>query len=174
MSGRKKSKGPRNRPRQTLPRAVKIVGALLGLQAVGLLGTGLFRLILTAPMPNAPVQQTKALLHHLPADTYRALQELAAVSRDSPSLSATFVLLGLLALLAAMGLFRRRSASWVLAMAIQGIYLLIALALYFTTKPKYVGLMMLYGVLMVLYLNYSEVANTFRPHQPQFPGGRAG
>jgi len=41
--------------------------------------------------------------------------------------------------------------------------LLIALILYFTAKPFYVYILMLYSIFMVLYLNYYHVQMAFRP-----------
>ena len=39
---------------------------------------------------------------------------------------------------------------------------MIALVRYFSGKPIYVYVMMLYGILMVLYLNYHEVREVFQ------------
>jgi len=41
--------------------------------------------------------------------------------------------------------------------------LLTALLLYFDYTPAYVYILMLYSIVMVVYLNYSEVYATFQP-----------
>ena len=87
------------------------------------------------------------------------------VARDK--YKSIFLPLGLMAFISALGLRLRKGAAWTGAMAVQSIHLLVSLAVYFATKPNYVSILMAWGVLMVLYLNYSEVANAFRAHQSQ-------
>jgi hypothetical protein len=54
------------------------------------------------------------------------------------------------------------------------VQLTLALVLYATTKPAYVSALMASGVLMVIYLNYSEVANAFGSPQREAERGRSG
>jgi hypothetical protein len=73
-----------------------------------------------------------------------------------------FIGLGLLALLAAGGFFRLRPGAWLNAVLVQGLSLLLALYLYVQEKPFYIFGLMLYSIILVLYLNYSEVRTVFQ------------
>jgi hypothetical protein len=79
------------------------------------------------------------------------------------SVGLIFVTLSVAAILAGFGLLRLRRSAWISAMLAQGLSLLIALILYFTSKPLYVYAMMLCGILVVLYLNYYDVRVAFQP-----------
>lgn len=70
--------------------------------------------------------------------------------------------LGLLGLLASLGFFRLWPFAWVLAITQQGLNLTVAISLYFQNKPFYIFPMMLYSILMVIYLHYSDIIATFR------------
>lgn len=89
------------------------------------------------------------------------------VGRDALSIviGAVFLALGVLAWLTAIGFFRLWAESWLSAIALQGLNLLMAILLYFQEKPFFAYLLMAYGIFMVIYLNYSEVAAAFRPAQ---------
>lgn len=76
-----------------------------------------------------------------------------------------FSMLGLLAIIAATGFFRVWSYAWFYAMLLQGLSLLMALTIHFQERPAYVYPIMLFGIFMVLYLNYSEVLSTFRTEE---------
>jgi hypothetical protein len=78
-------------------------------------------------------------------------------------MSIIFIPLSLLAILAAIGFLRLWRNAWMNAMLLQGLTLLIALILYFTGKPFYVYILMLYGIFMVLYLNYYDVQIASQP-----------
>lgn len=77
---------------------------------------------------------------------------------------AVFIPLSILAVIAAIGFLRPRPGAWVIAMMVQGLMLLAALIRYFGSGPRDAILygMMLYGVIMVLYLNYADVPLVFR------------
>lgn len=77
---------------------------------------------------------------------------------------AVFIPLSIMALIAALGFLRPRPGAWVIAMMVQGLMLLAALMRYFGGGPHDAILygMLLYGVIMVLYLNYAEVPLVFR------------
>ena len=77
---------------------------------------------------------------------------------------ATFVPLALLALIATVGFTRLLPGAWVIAMLVQGLMLLTALATYFSAAPRspVLYVMMVYAVVMVVYLNYAEVPLIFR------------
>lgn len=135
--------------RRTWP--VTAVGLLLLLQAAGLFGLGaiyfatVYLLDLWAPM--------SAL----------SIEELFSGVVNNVLMSIIFIPLSLLAILVAIGFLRLWHNAWTNAMLLQGLTLLIALILYFTGKPFYVYILMLYSIFMVLYLNYYEVQVAFRP-----------
>ena len=76
-----------------------------------------------------------------------------------------FASLSILALFTALRFFRLSKSAWVHAMLIQGLNLSLAIGLYVQQKPFYVYPLMLYCIFMVLYLNYSDVLNTFRSEE---------
>lgn len=79
--------------------------------------------------------------------------------------------LSLLALIAVIGFVQLRPGAWVVAMLLQGLMLLMALGVYFTgsTADAVLYAMLLYGVVMVLYLNYAEVPLIFRVQPGETP-----
>jgi hypothetical protein len=139
-----------NRPRRrTWP--VTAVGLLLLLQAAGLFGLGAIHF---------------AAVYLL--DSLGQVLELSAMEQflgmiEGVAMSIIFIPLSLLAILAAIGFLRLWRNAWTNAMLLQGLTLLIALILYFTGKPFYVYILMLYSIFMVLYLNYYEVQMACRP-----------
>jgi len=127
------------------PRPITILTLLLFLQAVGLFDFGLFffnglGIRYTLMMTTLLAEPVNTLIRGL-----------------------VFGSLGLLALLAGIGFLRLWRTAWVVAMFLQGLCLVTALILYFDHKPAYVYLLMGYSILMVIYLNYSEVYATFQP-----------
>jgi hypothetical protein len=72
-----------------------------------------------------------------------------------------FLALALLCLSAAAGFFRLWPAAWFNAVFAQGLSLLMALYLYFHERPFYCYAIMIYGIWMVVYLNYTEVRAVF-------------
>jgi hypothetical protein len=80
--------------------------------------------------------------------------------------------LGALGLFASLGFFRLWPLAWMLGIVQQGLTLTMALILYFQNKPVYIYPMMVYGILMVIYLNYSDVTNSFmtRPITEEWGG----
>ncbi len=73
-----------------------------------------------------------------------------------------FLTIALLTSGTALGFFRLRPTAWVYAMGFQAIILAVALALYFNSRPVYVYPMMVYGIFMVIYLNYPDVQQAFQ------------
>jgi hypothetical protein len=71
------------------------------------------------------------------------------------------IALGVLAFLAAVGFFRLWLGAWLNAVMVQGTSLLIMLFLYFHERPFYIYLYMVFNIFMVIYLNYSEVKESF-------------
>jgi hypothetical protein len=131
------------------PWAVTVIGLLLLVQAASLLGIG-------------GLDLAAAYLSNLPA-VVSALTKSPSGAVNSAVLGAIFVSLSILAVLAAVGFLRLRRTAWTAAMLVQGLALLVALALYFRGKPWYAYILMLYGILMVLYMNTYDVRMAFRP-----------
>jgi hypothetical protein len=77
---------------------------------------------------------------------------------------AAYIPLSGLALIAAIGFLQLRPGAWVIAMLAQGLLLLTALIRYFggASRDWELYVMLVYGVFMVLYLNYAEVPLVFR------------
>lgn len=73
----------------------------------------------------------------------------------------TYGWLGLLGLLAFIGLLQMRSRAWTTAMLVQGGVLLSALILYLRSNPPFTYPMMLFGIFMVFYLHYNDVQSEF-------------
>jgi hypothetical protein len=121
------------------PWPVTVLGLLLLLQALGLLTIGFYMLALLSDLVQTrPVQ---------PATI--------------PALVFTF--LAPLALWASVGFLRRWRSAWLNAMLLQGLCLMIALAVYFSeNKPAYGYVVMAYSVYMVIYLNHYQVQEAFR------------
>ncbi len=90
--------------------------------------------------------------------------------RDHPFFVAV-VPLSVLALIAVIGFVQLRPGAWVVAMLLQGLMLLMALAVYFSSPAADPVLyaMLFYGVVMVLYLNYAEVPLIFRVQPGELP-----
>jgi magnesium-transporting ATPase (P-type) len=135
-----------NKPRKR-PWSVTAVGLLLLLQAVGLFGLGAIHF---------------AMVYLVDSSALRAEELLLGVA-NKVVMSIIFIPLSLLAVMAAIGFLRLWRNAWTNAMLLQGLTLLIALILYFTAKPFYVYILMLYSIFMVLYLNYYYVQMAFRP-----------
>jgi magnesium-transporting ATPase (P-type) len=130
---------------------VTAVGLLLLLQAVGLFGLGAIHF--AAVYLLEPLGQMLEL---------SAEEQLLGMIKGIV-MSMIFIPLSLLAIMAAVGFLRLWRNAWTNAMLLQGLTLLIALILYFTGKPFYVYILMLYSIFMVLYLNYYHVQMAFRP-----------
>ena len=156
-------KRQKQRKSPACPRAVRLVALLLVIQAAGLLGLGLVHTVAVHALPWLNAERVGQWIAAAPVDLSGVWMRLLEIGAHSSRLTILFVPLGLVAFLTALGFCRRRLLTWTVAMTVQSIHLLYALILYFTTRPTYTTLLMLYGVLMVLYLNYSEIANAFRP-----------
>ena len=130
------------------PWPVTALGLLLLVQALALLGIGAGQLLAASWKLGITLDTVAEQLPH-------ALRGIL------------FVALALLALLVALNFFRLRRGAWMSAMLVQGFGLLLALGVYLRDRPgaapHYSYLMMVYGLFMVIYLNYGEVQAAFRP-----------
>ncbi len=77
-------------------------------------------------------------------------------------ITGIFTPVGLVALLAALGMLWRVRVSWLLAMLVQASSLLTSLQLYFTAKPGFIFPIMVCSIVTVLYLNSYEVRVVFQ------------
>lgn len=95
---------------------------------------------------------------------------LSVAALDVIVWTAVVAPLGLLLLITTIGFFFRRSFAWHSAMTLQGVMLLGCLTIYFFTdshlrNSHLLYLSMLYCILMVLYLNTSDVRMAFHVRQ---------
>jgi hypothetical protein len=139
---------PGNRP--TPKWSVIIVGWLLLLQTLGLVAIAVYNLV--------GFQVTWSRIAMVANDDpYRAL------------VSGIYVLIALVAALAAAGFLDRWPHAWLHAMIVQGVSLAVALVSYFRSRPGYIYLVMAYCAFMVLYLNYYEVRAAFAEAEREGP-----
>ncbi len=131
--GRKVQASPAKSKRK-LPWSISFTGRLLGLQSLGFITLAFF----TAPAPPIPAHKIGELW-----------------------LPALYILLAFLSAAAALGLLRLRPLAWDIAMLLEGVALLEALALYLGVRPFYVYLLMFYGIIVVINLNHPELRRSF-------------
>ncbi len=129
------------------PWPVTAVGLLLLAQGLALLLLGVYFLLLTSVSFGINFDTMFAEFPHALRGTF-------------------FTALGLLALLAAYGVFRLRPTAWITGMLTEGLTLLVALGVYLRGQAPYGYVMMLYGIGLVLYLNHEVVLAAF-PHHAQ-------
>jgi hypothetical protein len=139
--------GPVN-PLRHRTRLVTIVAILLAVETAGLL--------------------TLALMQWLKGDVV----ERVSIPGIGPSpFIIIFSLLAVMTLIATAGFFRLWPAAWITAVSVQGISLMLTLVLYVTEKPAYVYWIMIYCMMLVAYLNHSEVRSVF---QARLSGNKSG
>jgi hypothetical protein len=141
------------RRRQRVPLTVLIVGLLFVLQGILLLAIG-FSPELVATLRTDATANLAEILDRLPA-----------TGRDGIWLSRAWALLGLLALVTAIGIFLLQPVAWTMGMADEGICLLVTMARYFADRPRHIYPIMVLCIVIVLYLNYSEVTDTLRSYR---------
>lgn len=129
------------------PRALAVLGWLLIAQ--GLLALAVFGLLLAVLLAALTIDP--AVLPGLP--------------RGAPVLlSAGAGLTSVFSLVSGVGLLRRQAWAWLLALIVQGVVLLVALADYWLGNPDYLSLGL--GVVQVYLLNRSDVQQAVRPAGP--------
>lgn len=84
----------------------------------------------------------------------------------------SLALLAILAAFSALGFVIVRPAAWLLAMLTQGLILAFLLFAYFRYRPEnpIFYILLLYGVILVFYLNYAEVPLIFRQQEGESDG----
>lgn len=142
---------------------MRLVALLLVIQAAALIGIGLVYAIAIHALPWLDADRVSRWLAAVPLNLTTPWARLLEIEQKGSPLTIVLLPLGIMAFLIAVGFCRRRLFLWTMAMIVQSIHLFIAIVLYLTTRPACTTPLMLYGVIMVLYLNYSEVANAFHP-----------
>ncbi len=131
---RRKAQSSPAKSKRKLPWSIAFTGRLLGLQSLGFIALAFF----TAPAPPLPAHEISELW-----------------------LPALYLLLAFLSAAAALGLLRLRPLAWDVAMLLEGVALLEALALYLGERPFYVYLLMFYAIIVVINLNHPELRRGF-------------
>ena len=163
------------RPGKTSSRPIRVVGLLLILQAIGLAG------IIAYGILQVDWQQVQS-------DSSQQGELVLEIQPDSPQQQEAAKAIGvailflpsiILAIIGALGfiLFSRR--GWLLASLAQTLSLGACLELYYEplwNNPNFVYPVMLYGILMIFYLNSSEVRVVFhsRPKPAKTVGAGSG
>lgn len=128
------------------PRSLQILVILIVMQSLGLFSYGLYLLTLHGWLIRDP---------GLPLGRF-----LPFVLPEDFSFGLVMVLLALLLFLLAVSLRRMKRWAWIAVVFMQGFSLLSALLEYFRNKPNFTG--MLLSIVIVFYLNQSEVQEIFR------------
>ena len=84
-----------------------------------------------------------------------------------------FGMLAFVGILVSVDFLRLLTNSWLIAVSVEGISLLVALIYYFNSKPLFLYPVMVYGIFMVMYLNYNDVQDAFKPMKPTEDEGGA-
>jgi hypothetical protein len=147
---------------------VRLVGLLLILQALALIVYGMLPGLLASFASDLFVSVQHDLSAEESAEFSQALEELSLLVRDRRLMSTFSQLLGLVGLVAGVGVLFRWRPAWTLAMALQGLDLVTAIGRhYLADKPPEVYLAMAFGIFVVACLNSSGVSAAFRPRQVQ-------
>ncbi len=82
--------------------------------------------------------------------------------------SVALFLLAILIFIAAIGFFKLWRFAWDMAIFVQGVTLALAVALYFTSRPGHLYILMLVSLIMVAYLSYAHVRVLFLPEDRRY------
>jgi cytochrome c oxidase subunit IV len=148
---------------KTTSRPIRAVGFLLLFQAIGLIGLLTYGL-LQIDWQQVRFDSQQGLELEIQLDSSQKAEEESMLDADRAILAAILFLLSIvLAILGALGfLFSRR--GWLLASLAQTLILGACMELYYNSvweNPAFVYPIMLYCILMILYLNSSEVRVVF-------------
>jgi hypothetical protein len=155
------------KPDKTSSRPTRAVGLLLILQAIGLVGLIAYGLLqVDWQQVRSDSQQQGLVLEIQPDSSQQQEGEEESVLEAARAIGAAILFLPsiVLAILGALGflLFSRR--GWLLASLAQTLSLGACMELYYNSvweNPAFVYPVMLYCILMILYLNSSEVRVVF-------------
>jgi hypothetical protein len=143
---------PRNSTPQPNLWPVRAISLLLVVQALGLFGVNAW------------------LLTGVDWEREFAYVFLSLTALDTLSFSTMFTVIAVVALFTAFAFFLRRRSAWLVAMTLQGVILFCCLWIYFLTTSHLraspvIYLIMLYSILLVLYLNTTDVRQAFAVRQ---------
>lgn len=124
---------------------VIILAGLHFIQSLVLLGYGLYLYSVSDQLQSGP----ERFLRFLPIAWVEGYFSTIAM-----------VIIALTGLIIAVALFQVRRWSWMAAILLQGVGLLAGLFDYLRGQPNYVG--MVFGVILVFYLNQREIKMTYR------------
>lgn len=145
MPSRSARKRPTHRPARNRPRSVSFVVLLIVLQGLGFLGAAAMRIVVSQ-WGDLGYDFLKSYTTH--GATYLLLS------------GSIWALLGLLAFICAMALWKMHRFGWVAAMLLQMVSLIYALVVYLRGSSNYLA--MAFGVMIVFILNNQEVQDAFR------------
>jgi hypothetical protein len=131
---------------------VRAISLLLVIQALGLLGISAWLII------------------GVDWESEFAFVFLSLTALDTLSFSTMFALIAVVGLFTSVAFFLRRHSAWLVAMTLQGVILSFCLWIYFLTTSHlraslFIYFIMLYSVLLVLYLNTTDVRRAFAVRQ---------
>jgi len=127
------------------PRSVTILAVLQALQGLGLLALGIYRGYLLTWLGGAELLISRVTPY---------------VVVDWLTGWVVWITLGIFTLILALAIFRMQRLAWLIAISLQGLGLLVGLVNYIQARPNYAG--MIYGIVLVFYLNQQEVRSAFR------------
>jgi hypothetical protein len=161
-------------------RPIRVVGLLLILQAIGLVGIIAYGILqVDWQQIQSGSSQQEGLVLEVQPDSPQQQQEIVLEAAKAIGVAILFSPSIILAIIGALGfiLFSRR--GWLLASLAQTLGLGACLELYyepFWDNPDFVYPVMLYCILMILYLNSSEVRVVFhsRPKLAETVGAGSG
>jgi len=145
---------PSSNPTRTWP--VRVIALLLLVQAIGLVGLNVYNIALQANLEqnfDTFLNASDEEMDNLPSEVDQLLEVIVIAALLAP--------LAVPAVLAAVGFVFLWRWGWMLAMMTQVLILLVCLMLYLEIKPPLVYPLMVYGILMVLYLNVQDVRLAF-------------
>jgi hypothetical protein len=161
------------KPTKTSSRPIRVVGLLLILQAIGLISIVVYGILqVDWQQIQSDSSQEELVLEAQPGSPQ---EELVLEAGKAVGVAVLFLPSTVLAIIGALGflLFSRR--GWLLASLAQTLSLGACMELYYESfweNPAFVYPVMLYCILMILYLNSSEVRVVF--HSRRKPGKTVG
>ncbi len=158
-----------SKPAQPRSRLVVMMGWLLFFQAVSLVAFGIYHFLILQFGPELLTLWWSQRIYgpNRLLALYGLLTELFTTASSQHVLSTLvesllLFLLAILALFASFGFFFRRKFAWILAMSVQGSMLTLALIIYLIQKPLHTYFLMIYGIIMVIYLQHADIYQSFR------------
>ena len=165
------------KPDRISSRPIRAVGLLLILQVIGLVGLIAYGLLQVDWQQVRSDSQQQGLVLEIQPDSSQQVGEEESGLEAARAIGAAILFLPsiVLAILGALGFLIFSHRGWLLASLAQTLSLGACMELYYDTvweKPGFIYPVMLYCILMILYLNSSEVRVVF--HSRRKPAKTAG